>query len=161
MSVSTDEQAERVVRNLHGSGYRLKATLEQTSTGRLATVRMQPAGAGPALVDLLFASTGIEAEVVAAAELLEIYPGQTVPVATVGHLLAMVLARDDDGRPQDRADLKALFTCAAQVDVEQAQACLKLIEARGCARGRDLPAAWQKALSEFSPDNDPQRPRGV
>jgi hypothetical protein len=38
---------------------------------------------------ILFASSGIEAEVASIADTMEILPGLRVPVATVGHLLAL------------------------------------------------------------------------
>jgi hypothetical protein len=61
------------------------------------------------VTDLLFASSGIEPEIVAAAEELLVLPDLTQSVATVGHLLAMkLLARDDRHRPADADDLAAL-----------------------------------------------------
>ena len=64
------------------------------------------------VLDLLFASSGIEPELVAAAEPLEVWPALCVPVPRVGHLLALkVLARDDVRRPQDLADIRSLRTC--------------------------------------------------
>lgn len=43
------------------------------------------------VVDLIFATAGIEAEIVADAEVLEILPEVSMPVATVGHLVAVEL----------------------------------------------------------------------
>lgn len=40
-------------------------------------------------MDLLFASSGIEHEIVAAADPLEVLPDLTVPVARTGHLIAL------------------------------------------------------------------------
>jgi hypothetical protein len=55
---------------------------------------MAPADGDSAImiVDLLFASSGVEAEVVGAAENLEVLPGLWVPVARAGHLLAETLS---------------------------------------------------------------------
>jgi hypothetical protein len=54
-----------------------------------AAKELQPAGEDdPAVLDLLFASSGIESEIVAAADTLAVVPGLTLPVATTGHLLA-------------------------------------------------------------------------
>jgi hypothetical protein len=62
------------------------------------------------VVDLLFASSGIEPEIAAAADALDVVPGLAVPTARMGHLIALkVLARDDRTRPQDRVDLPALL----------------------------------------------------
>src|SRR5262249_57193065 len=58
------------------------------------------------MVDVLFATAGIEPEIVAAAEVLEVLPGILMPVATAGHLVVLkLLARDDENRPQDATDL--------------------------------------------------------
>jgi hypothetical protein len=98
------------------------------------------------VVDLLFASSGIEPEITQAAEPLGITTGLRVPVATVRHLIALkVLARDDLDRPQDAADLRALRRVADQDDLAQAKEATALIEARGFNRGRDL----RRALDDF------------
>jgi hypothetical protein len=54
------------VRSLLADKYRLLASIEQEETGRLATVRLgsPPAVSGDVVVDLLFASSGIEPEIV-------------------------------------------------------------------------------------------------
>ena len=72
--------------------------MEQEATSRLATVRLVSPGqtASGVVVDLLFASSGIEPEIVAAADPLEVFPGVTLPVACRGHLIALkTLSRDD------------------------------------------------------------------
>ena len=123
-----------------------------TSRGRLATVRLALAGADVrgAVVDLLFASSGIEPEVVAAADRIEAVPGFTVPVARLGHLIALkVLARDDRTRPQDRVDLAALLTQADAAGLGEAREALTLVARRGFQRGRDLLAGLDAALNEF------------
>lgn len=83
------------------------ATVEQDATGRLATARLVPpyARADEVVVDMLFASSGVEPELVAAAEIIDVLPDLGVPVARVGDLIALkILARDDCTRPQDAAD---------------------------------------------------------
>jgi hypothetical protein len=84
VSVKDDAQAEEVVQDLLEAGYSLKTALEQKRTGRLATVRLLPPRSlpGKPLVDLLFASCGMEPEVVEAAEIFEVLPGSRVKVAT-------------------------------------------------------------------------------
>ncbi len=50
---------------------------------------------------MLFALSGIEREVVAAAEPLELLPALTTSVARIGHLIALkVLSREDIERPK-------------------------------------------------------------
>jgi hypothetical protein len=62
-----------------------------------------------------------------------------VPVARVGHLIALrVLSRDDQKRPQDLVDLRALLKEASSDDLKQARSSMALISERGYARGRDL-----------------------
>ena len=61
VAVSNDAEAEEVIFSLQGAGYRVSMVLEQTSTARLATVRLLPPDESNrgALVDLLFASSSI------------------------------------------------------------------------------------------------------
>ena len=110
--VENDADAEglvrALVRALIADGYELLAAVEQDETGRLATVRLSSPPGGEVVVDLLFASSGIEPEIARSAEPTEIVPGLTLPIATTGHLIALkLLARDDQSRPQDLADLRA------------------------------------------------------
>jgi hypothetical protein len=65
VSVADDAQAEATVRRLVTDGHELVATVEQEAVGRLATARFRLVGGD--LLDLLFASSGIETEIVAAA----------------------------------------------------------------------------------------------
>ena len=105
---------------------------------------------GGAVVDLLFASSGIEPEIVAAADAIEAVPSFAVPVARIGHLIALkVLARDDRTRPYDRVDLAALLTRADVSALAEARESLTLIMQRGFHRGRDLLAALNAAVNEF------------
>lgn len=102
VAVDSDAQAEGVVRTLQECGYATLAVLEHEKTGRLATVRMsQPRTLEPqGIVDLLFASSGLEPEIVSASSPLAIVRGLDVDVAQRGHLVALkLLARDDDRRP--------------------------------------------------------------
>jgi len=137
--VDGDESAETLVRSLIADGYTVFSSLEHDS-GRLATVRLTRAFDGiDVVVDLLFASSGIEPEIAKASEVLEIAPGLSLPVATIGHLIALkILARDDLARPQDLADLRALLAVATNEDLDVVRESAELIEARGFNRHRDL-----------------------
>ncbi|MGH3897180.1 MAG: hypothetical protein ACRDTA_02795, partial [Pseudonocardiaceae bacterium] len=100
------------------------------------------------LVDVLFATAGIESEIVAAAEVLEVLPGILMPVATAGHLVALkLLARDDETRPQDAADLRALHAVLGAADRSAARTAAELIVERGFARGRPLTALTEAFLA--------------
>jgi predicted nucleotidyltransferase len=139
IAAAGDREAEAIVSSLRQRGYRIQALVEQEAIGRLATVRLVPPGEGTLFVDLLFASSGIEPEIVKAATPLALIEGLTVPVASLAHLIATkVLARDDVRRPQDRADLVALLAEAGPADLESAREALRTIQARGAHRGKDL-----------------------
>ncbi|MGH8825077.1 MAG: nucleotidyl transferase AbiEii/AbiGii toxin family protein [Jiangellaceae bacterium] len=144
VAVPDDASAEALVRSLIAGGYRLLASIEQDVAGRLATVRLNcpVTDDEDVVVDLLFASSGIEPDIVNAAERVEIVPGLVLPVAATGHLIALkLLARDDEARPQDLADLRALHAVAGPGDLALAREAVTLISSRGYARGRDLAAA--------------------
>ncbi len=137
ISVREDREAELVVKALRSRGYRDHTLVEQEKTGRLATVRFSAPGEGPEglVVDLLFASSGIEPEIVAEAESLEILPDLHLPVARVGHLLAMKLLA---ARPRDLEDARALLAIAGQGEIDRARAAVDLVASRGFHRAMDL-----------------------
>jgi hypothetical protein len=98
--VPDDRTAEDTVHGLAADGYQVLSSVEQDAVGRLATIRLASPVASEVVVDVLFASSGVEREIVQAAEMLEILPGLSVPVARTGHLIAVkLLARNDDSRP--------------------------------------------------------------
>lgn len=136
IAVESDREAEDLIRDLRPHGYRDNpdgALIEQTDTARLATIRL--IGPSEVVIDLLFASSGIEREIVEMAERLEILPGVTASVIQRGHLLALkVLA----GRLQDQADAVKLLAVASDRDLALATEALELIERRGFGRGRQL-----------------------
>ena len=62
-----------------------------------------------------------------------------LPIATTGHLIALKpLARDNQQRPQDLADLRALRAVASPTDYRAEHEAIQMISARGFDRGRDL-----------------------
>jgi predicted nucleotidyltransferase len=144
VAVDSDQAAEALVRSLLADGYRMLASLEQDVAARLATVRLASPVGGEVevIVDLLFASSGIESDIARAAEPIDIVPGLTLPVATTGHLVALkLLARDDERRPRDTEDLIALSAVATTDDAAIALEAVELITRRGYDRGRDLATA--------------------
>ena len=147
VSVAGDAEAEALIHRLRATGCRVDAVVEQQSAGRMATVRLRFSPAYGAVVDILFASSGIEPEIVAEAEMLELTPGLTMPVAATGHLIALkVLSRDDVARPRDLVDLRALLRVASDRELERARLALALIAARGYDRGRNLAAEMDGLL---------------
>ena len=152
--VASDAEAERLVFAITRDGFQIVTLIDQTATGRLATARLALPGdeARDAVVDLIFATCGIEPEVVRAAEPVDLFPGVTAPVAQIGHLIALkVLSRDDDTRPQDTVDLRALIVEATPADLEMARGALDLIAERGYNRDKDLQAEYAALLARFLP----------
>jgi predicted nucleotidyltransferase len=148
--VSDDTDAGRLLRGLTRRGYVILATIEHDAAKRMASARLASpvARENDLIVDLLFASSGVEPEIVQRAETLELLVGVDVPVATIGDLLAMkLLSRDDDARPQDAADLAALRIAAGSDDLALARETAALITSRGFARGRDLDGAARSFVS--------------
>jgi hypothetical protein len=153
VAVEHDRAAEALVAALLARGYRVLAVVEQEAVGRLATARLIPAGEGEQgiVVDLLLASSGIEGELVTAAEPVEVWPSLTVPVARTGHLLALkVLSRDDAERPQDAIDIRALLEVVGPEDERLAVEAARLIQARGFHRNRHIVAGVDQALRSRS-----------
>lgn len=148
VAVDDDIQAEQLLYTLRGHGYDIDAVVEQEAVGRLATARLTVSGqALSPVVDLLFASSGIEPEIVADAEQMEVLPRLSMRVARVGHLIALkLLARDDERRPQDVVDLKALLAVASADEIDRARRGIGLITSRGYHRGRNLSADLDAAL---------------
>ena len=149
VALDSDARAQALVHRLRLLDYGIAAIIEQEAVGRLATVRLtrSPVPRAP-VVDLLFASSGIEPEIVAEAEPMEVLPHLTVPVAKSGHLIALkVLSRDDATRPQDLVDLRTLLGTASAADLALARDALESITARGYDRGRDLVGAMNDLLA--------------
>jgi hypothetical protein len=134
IAVSDDHQAEQILRTLLSDRYRLVATVEQEHTKRLATARLH--AHGEVIVDLLFATTGIETETVADATLVQLPSGPPLPVATVEHLLAMKVLSVSDARLQDRMDIQGLL--AVSPDLTKVRALLARITTMGTHRQQNL-----------------------
>lgn len=139
VAVTSDEEAEGVVFQLTQQGYRVLATVEQAATHRLATARLQhPLGV---VCDLIFATCGIEREIVDGAESLELFD-RAVPTAASEAIVAMKVLSASEQRPRDLGDLHAILR--AQPDLDQALVLelLNRIAERGFARGQNLVDKW-------------------
>ncbi|MEP7010105.1 MAG: hypothetical protein ABJC13_07265 [Acidobacteriota bacterium] len=138
IAVQGDSVAESLIRSLRNRGYSDNpqgALLEQTDVGRLATARLISPVDRLFPVDLLFASSGIEHQVVASAQQMRLFPGVVAAVARPGHLVALkVLA----GRLQDRVDVLKLLEEIEVAELNVAREALESIQARGYGRGKDL-----------------------
>ena len=143
VAVFDDAESEQLVHHFLTSGFTLRALLEHTGTARMSGARLQDEDGVD--IDVLTASSGIELEVVAQSEVLEIVPGLTLPVARVGHLIALKLLSVAPGRETDAADLRALAQVATDEEWTRATQAVEMIGDRGFSRGRDL----HRALTEL------------
>lgn len=149
VAVDGDRPAEALEFALGARGYRTVTAAEQDRALRLATIRLvnDALGAMGPVLDLLFGSSGIEREVVEQSERLEVLPGFVVPVARLGHLLALKVLSNEPARPKDAADVAAQLAHAATEELDRARQALKLIRERGFHRQKDLDAEWRSALA--------------
>ena len=137
--VSGDRHAEKVIHSLIGRGYQCETVIEQKRAGRLATCRLKSrSSADGILTDVIFATCGIEQEIVSAATDAALESGVVVPVAQVADLLAMKLLSTAEHRHKDEQDIIELLRVAEADDVEQTRSRLRLITDRGFHRGRSL-----------------------
>lgn len=149
IAASSDRDAESVVRRLGGLGWHVVELVEQEAIGTMATARLACLAddLDGIILDLLFASAGIESEVARSAALVEVLPGVTLPVASRAHLIAMkLLARDDRSRPQDADDLRALIRGATPDEIVATREALELITRRGFNRRRALTTMLDREL---------------
>lgn len=148
--VTDDHHAENLVRELCTLGFQIDLLLEQKAKDRIATVRLIKKPAKSVFVDLLFSSSGIEAEVAEDAEPIEVFPNVIVNIAQLHSLLALkVLSADSKSRPQDELDIKNLLAISNPQDLASAEQLLRLIEERGYHRGKDLPKLFFDYRARF------------
>jgi hypothetical protein len=144
VAVADDSEAEQLVFALRAAGYRPGATVEHRRHGRLASARlMSPAGV---VVDLLFASCGIEQEIAARATRVELPLVGSIPVARAEELLSMKVLSMTNARLQDELDARRLLQLAP-VDLHTVRANLRLITERQYHRDQDLDAKLATLLS--------------
>lgn len=149
VAVRDDDTATALVADLGSRGYRMQATIPQEDVCRIATVRLSlTVGDGDVTIDLFFASSGVEAEVVAGATPCEVAPGLVLPVASLAHLIAAKLCwRSSDKRTRD---LRALIARADSADIDEVHRLAAVITERGYHRGRDLEAVLAGWLTEVA-----------
>ena len=136
IAVEGDREVERLVLDMSAAGYSPRAIVEQDDIGRIATVRL--VGPDGVTVDLLAASSGIEPEVVATAEPVDIGPAGLIPVARAEELIALKVLSVSARRAQDEIDLDGLLRVNEQVDLGRVRALLDLVTTRGFHRGESL-----------------------
>jgi nucleotidyltransferase AbiEii toxin of type IV toxin-antitoxin system len=134
--VSDDSEAESLVFELKDKGYRPVALVEHDTQHRRATARVLSERG--IKVDLLFASSGIEREIVERSHLVHLSAVGDLPVARAEELLAMKVLSMTDRRLQDRLDARHLLQYNPALNLAVTRSNLELIAARGFARGQDL-----------------------
>ena len=143
--VESDEEAERLVFDMRAEGYDVVATVEHGDVHRLSTVRLRnPDGI---VCDLLLASSGVEAEVVARATEIPLTENVTLPVAIVEDLLALKVLSATHLRPQDLLDVRALVDFNPNFKRELVLETLRLVETRGYHRGQNLEQKLEEMLN--------------
>lgn len=148
--VADDEAAERLVYGLRAEGFQPFASVEHGERERLSTVRLlSPLGVK---IDLIFATSGIEAEVVERAVVIDVPGTGSLPVACVEELVAMKVLSMTNRRLQDRIDAQRLLEHTKGLDLDRVRANLGLIRQRGYDRGEDLDAKLASLLEEARAD---------
>ncbi len=143
--VASDEEVEKLVRDLASAGYAPLAVIEQDAKSRLATVRLRaPSGV---VVKLLAASSGIESEVVERATEIPFDGAGLIPVARAEELLALKVLSMTERRPQDSLDARSLIAMNRSLDLDAVRDLLAKIVARGFHRGQDLGAKLDGLLA--------------
>ncbi len=141
VSVPNEQQADNLKDLLLTKGYTNPQLLMHTTPTRRMGWRVfiPPSREASIPLDILVTACGIEKNIVASATTIEILPGLSLPVATLGHLIAMkVLSQNSFDRLQDRVDLLALLRNATEQDRIVVERSLKEIVDRGFASGRNL-----------------------
>lgn len=148
--VDNDAEAESIVHRLMDLGYRPEIQIESDDTDRLSTVRMLSVGEREVFVDLLFASSGIEREVVLGSEPIEIFEGLALPVASRPALIALkVLSANPENRRRDIDDLQNLINASNPNEIATARSLVELIEERGYSRKKDVISDFEGYLQRF------------
>ncbi len=154
VAVDSYEELVRIERKLLSRGYSDSQLLMHAMPTRKMGLRLRTPTtcSRPLALDLLYASSGIEHEIVASAQLLEILPGVQIPVASRPHLIAMkVRSVDDAERIRDQADLRQLLFGATKQEIDLARAALALINERGFADGKNLSQELSRWIDKFVP----------
>jgi hypothetical protein len=146
VTVADDTDAESLIFALRQAGYQPLASVEHESRERLATMRLRSRTG--IVVDLLFASSGIEPEIVERAEILELPDVGVIAVARAEELLAMKILSMTPKRLQDRIDAQNLILFHPELDLDAVRDNLRRITERGYHRGRDLAVLLDEVLDE-------------
>jgi len=151
VALDSSDDVQVLVERLLQVGFSDQQLIMHVAPTRKLGVRLKiPARTTPVPLDLLYCSSGIEKEVVAAALPVEVFPELFVPVASLAHLLAMkIVSENESDRLQDILDIQGLLKEAQDSDIEQAIEAMRLIEQRGFHRDKNLLARLHELRERF------------
>jgi predicted nucleotidyltransferase len=148
VAVNDDADAESLIFELKQSGYMPIVTVEHELRARLSTVRLLSTVG--IKVDLLFASCGIEPEIVQRATSVELKDSTRMPVASSEELIAMKILSMTEQRLQDRMDVQRLIQFGVDLDMDRVRNNLALITERGYHRDQDLLSKLNLVLNQLA-----------
>lgn len=149
VAVEDDSSAQAIVHSFSQLGYLIDDIFEHEVTKRMATVRMISPGENPMYVDFLFATSGIENEIVDASEEGHLFSNISARVARVPSLIALKVLSARESRMRDIVDLQSLFEVASPRDIAEARQLLDLITTRGYNRNKDLQKDLDGYIEQF------------
>ncbi|HEX4477410.1 MAG TPA: nucleotidyl transferase AbiEii/AbiGii toxin family protein [Polyangiaceae bacterium] len=152
VGVSDDRDAEGLVHDLRSAGYLPVASVEHETRQRLSTIRLM--SPQRVKIDLLFASSGIEAEIIARSTPVDMGSAGMVPVANAEELLAMKVLSMSENRLQDRLDAIRLLEFAPELDLDVVRDELRRITELGFHREQDLNAKLESVLVASERDTE-------
>ena len=150
IAVSNAEEPEKIADSLIEAGYSNKQLLMHTSpTHRLGFRVLVPTTKDYSIpLDLLYSSSGIESEIVEAAETIELLPALFLPVASLSHVLAMkIVSQNDADRLRDKADVQQLLLRATPEEIDKTREALELIAQRGFGLEKNLTEELEQAIA--------------
>ena len=150
VSASSDKDVEHIIFQLQQQRWKAEHIFETQDKAYISTVRFTHPHHPDIFIDMLFASSGIETEIVDEAISLEVLPDLYIKVAQIGHLLALKVLSECDGREQDTLDIKALLQESSDIDLAKAKEACELITSRGFHRGRALEKLLEQHLMKQS-----------
>jgi predicted nucleotidyltransferase len=149
VAIDSEQAMDQLKGFLASKGYSSPSILMHTQPTRRMGWRVLLASprCGDVPLDILSNACGIEHQITQHAVKLEVLPGVWLPVAALGHLIAMkVLSQHDVSRLQDRVDLMALLRVAQPQDIEFAKVALLEIAQAGYSSGRNLVEELEKTI---------------
>jgi hypothetical protein len=141
VAIDSEQAMEQLKDFLASKGYRSPSILMHIHPTQRMGWRLLLASprCGDVPLDILSNACGIEHQIAKQSVRLEVLPGVWLPVAALGHLIAMkVLSQHDVSRLQDRVDLMVLLKVAQLEDIELAKVALTEIAQAGYSNNRNL-----------------------